>query len=57
MNREDLTTALAALKRHLDDRVELWRVALDPETGREIKRIYRGTFRRGPFQRPDNKEK
>ena len=43
MNLEDLVHALAAIERALHARVEVWRIVID-ETGKEIDRLYRGSF-------------
>ena len=54
MTFEEIIAKMQAVKRHLDDRVEVWRVVIGPATGRETTRIYRGSFRRGVVQPPDD---
>ena len=50
MTRTELTTALAALAQRLEERVEVWRVIVEPVDGvfggRVVGRIYRGSFQR-----------
>ena len=43
MTRDEIARTLADLARHLDARVEVWRVLITPD-GREQQRIYRGAF-------------
>jgi hypothetical protein len=38
-------STLAAIEHHLDTRVEIWRVFINPD-GSEESRIYRGSFHR-----------
>jgi hypothetical protein len=46
MTLDDLTTDLRALEQLLvKDRIEIWRVIVDKH-GRELRRIYRGSFQR-----------
>jgi hypothetical protein len=49
----ELLTDLDEVSTHLDDRVDVWRVIVD-EQGRELHRIYRGSFSHPPSsQEPD----
>lgn len=41
--REDLIAELSALEQMLDTRIDIVRVIVD-ETGKEISRLYRGSF-------------
>jgi len=45
MTREEIAQALADIERLLSESVEVWRVILAPD-GRELKRLYRGSFQR-----------
>jgi hypothetical protein len=59
MNRDELTAALAALEAHLEDRVEIWRVVVEPNGtfgGRAVGRIYRGSFQRPRTKDPRTNE-
>lgn len=44
MTREQIAAELATIERVLAARVQVWRVIIDPDTGKEIKRIYAGSF-------------
>ena len=52
MTRDDTIAALQAIAHLLDQRVDVWRIIVD-ETGKEIKRLYRGSFVAPPKDSPN----
>jgi len=53
--KEQLVHQLAAIERVLSERIEFWRVVIDVH-GRELRRIYRGSFYRPRGTEPQERK-